>query len=625
MIIDFSLKENNKMPKIVEYHKNNSLIFAIFNKLPTPTQRKIWDVLLYMGKQNLFLLKKKNPEKYLELKNNNFKNFFLPIAIELKYLMSLLNIESKNKQIQLIKNISLLEEIYIEKINILKEGKEIEINFNAEEIKKLESNDNDYDFLLEKFWKIKNKISKYSKHRLIIEPEIDFEDETFICFLSPNIVKYIESNDNYTVINILVHTFLNSTYAINLYDILVSKFKAQKEMMEKGKIPKTDLIQTEYIELDKLQDMLGVDKNLVARMQFKIFNRDILKPSVKEINESNVTEFEIVDILRKTHKRKVTALSFVLKPKETFDIPALFNEQIILTNQEELIKLKSMLKNKENKEKTQDAQDTQKIQKSPLEELKEKLKTEQIKSLREFSNELQKLKNIDITNILPNAKGKILRINEFGMLELDGEEVDNIKANSIRRTLYQYPDLLGKFEEIDNELEELKDKFINKVWVFMQNGFYCAVGVKNIIRENQNTVKVIGEELLREIKNFEIKVAIDFLKTQSPKNKLSLTDKDEYIKYNSLKELEQLEDFFKANKDKFQEWLDYLEKESLKVNEKFLSLKEDTSEYKETAKRLEFLDRYYSIAYDLLQNEKVNQTDKMQVLKKFKEWVSQNN
>jgi len=284
-----------------------------------------------------------------------------------------------------------------------------------------------------------------------------------------------------------------------------------------------------------------------------------------------------------------------------------------------------MLKDKENKEKTQDAQDTQKIQKSPLEELKEKLKTEKIKSLREFSNELQKLKNIDITNVLPNTKGKILRINEFGMLELDGEEVDNIKANYIRRTLYKYPDLLGKFEEIDEELEELRKKFIHKVWIFMQNGFYRAVGVKDIIRENQNTVKVIGEELLRRIKDFKIEITIDFLKSESPREQLSLIDKDDYIKFNALKELKELEKFFEKNNNKFQEWLDYLEDKSLEVNEKLLSLKEDTPEYKETAKRLELLDRYYSIAYDLLQNEKVNQTDKMQILKKFKEWILQNN
>jgi len=609
----FTVGEQIKMPKILEYNKNNALIFIVLNKIPSPTQRKLLDIIFYFGKQHLEQMKHQNPEEYKKLEEREFKSYIIPIYIELKTLLVILEIERKNKE-QLVNAVKNIEEIKYEKIDLL--------NKDTNSVEQLTILDK--TTIEEIFKKYGDEIKIWEQDRIVVNPLINFDNDIFKCYLSPTITRHLSKNDKYTRINVLIHTFLNSAYAINLYDILVSKFKAQKEMMEKGKIPKTDLIQTGYIELEKLQDMLGMKKDHSWRI-FKDFNKFILKPSVKEINESNVIEFEIVDILRKTHKRKVTALSFVLKPKETFDIPALFNEQIILTNQEELIKLKSMLKNKENKEKTQDTQDTQKIQKSPLEELKEKLKTEKIKSLREFSNELQKLKNIDITNILPNAKGKILIINEFGMLELEGEEVDNIKANAIRRILYQNPDLLGKFEEIDNELEELKDKFINKVWVFMQNGFYCAVGVKDIIRENQNTVKVIGEELLREIKNFEIKVAIDFLKTQSPKNKLSLTDKDEYIKYNSLKELEQLEDFFKANKDKFQEWLDYLEKESLKVNEKFLSLKEDTSEYKETAKRLEFLDRYYSIAYDLLQNEKVNQTDKMQVLKKFKEWVLQNN
>jgi len=605
----FNVGEQIKMPKILEYNKNNALIFIVLNKIPSPTQRKLLDIIFYFGKQHLEKMKHQNPEEYKKLEEREFKSYIIPIYIELKTLLVILEIERKNKG-QLVNAIKNIEEIKYEKIDLLNQDTN-----SVEQLTIL-----DKTTIEEIFKKYGDEIKTWEQDRIIVNPIIDFDNEIFKCYLSPTITKYLSKDDKYTRINVLIHTFLNSSYAINLYNILISKFKAQKEMMEKGKIPKTDLIQTGYIELEKLQDMLGMKKNHSWRI-FKDFNKFILKPSIKEINESNVIEFEIVDILRKTHKRKVTALSFVLKPKETFDIPALFNEQIILTNQEELIKLKNMLKDKENKEKIQDAQDTQKIQKSPLEELKEKLKTERIKSLREFSNELQKLKNIDITNVLPNAKGKILRINEFGMLELDGEEVDNIKANAIRRILYQNPDLLGKVEEIDNELEELKDKFINKVWIFMRNGFYYAVGIKDIIREDKEKVKIIGEELLRNIKDFEVKVLINSLKNEFPKDKLSLMEEDKYLEHNSLKELEQLEEFFETNKDKFQEWLDYLEEESLNLSNYILSLQEETSEYKETAKKLEFLDKYYSIGYDLLQGEKISQIEKKQMLKKFKEWA----
>ena len=596
------------MPKIIEYNKNNELIFMVFNKLPTSTQRKIWDIILYVSKKHLEELKEKKPEDYEFYLKRNFRNYVLPIKIELDYLQKTLDIKTSNKKKQLLKNIASLEEISIDKINILKGGKTLEINFDEES----------FDEVLSQYGE---DIKRWERDRIIVNPVVDFDNNFFKCYLSPNVVAYIDKNNNYTRINVLIHTFLNSTYTINLYDILIAKFKAQKEMMKKGKIPQTDLIKTEYINLENLQDMLSVERNHKARKEFKIFNRDILKPAIKEINESKVTEFEIVDVLKKKKRRKIAELAFLLKPKKIFNIPALVDEEIILTNEEELVKLRKKLKEVE-KDKIIQEKDLKEIKEenNPLLELKQKILNDKNYTFTDFVKDLRRLKDVEITNVLPNAKGKILKINNLGLLELDNEEIDNMKANIIRRILFQNPELLGRFEEIDEEFEALKDKFTNKVLVFKFKGYYYAIGVKDLEKTKDDKIKITGEELLRDVKDFYSVFDKDFLNEVSPLDKLTIEKKDYYIQLNMQKELEELEEFFENNKNNFKEWLDYLEKESFDLSNELININENSKEFEEKAKKLEILDNCYHKGYELLDGNKLNSLDKKMILKKFKEW-----
>ena len=572
--------------------KPNELLCILTEETLSVIQKRMFDYFLWNAKQKIL------KENIKECDN------FLKVQIPLDELITISGIQKtrQNKIAYLTNKLRQLKKVDIIKVNLIKEASPLIKNKND----LLNIKDEEIEEIV-----LTSPIGHFKINRI---------ENSVLIYISPFIAEYLIHTNSYTQINFLVYYFLRSNYSIALYNYLLSKFQSQKALMQKGIVPFSPFITTEKIPLKKLMDILEIPPEAAIRKKtFWMLNAKILSKAIKELNNEPTVEFEIVELIKHTKGKRVTDVSFVLKEKENKKVAVLDrNKKEVIAIPYELYKDNISFISKE----TDSIEDIEnKFSLSPLEELKEKLKTEKIKSLREFSNELQKLKNIDITNILPNAKGKILRVNEFGMLELDGEEVDNIKANAIRRILYQNPDLLGKFEKIDNELEELKDKFINKVWVFMQNGFYYAVGVKNIIRENQNTVKVIGEELLRKIKDFKITVAISYLKTESPRDKLSLTDEDEYIKYNTVKELEELEEFFEVNKDKFQEWLDYLEEKSLEVSNKLLSLDENTEEYKKTAKELEILDRCYTKGYELLNGESISNIDKKQVLERFKEWA----
>ena len=570
--------------------KPNELLCILTEETLSVIKKRMLDYFLWKAKQKIIKENIKDTDNFLKVE----------MPLDELIIISGIQKTRQNKIVYLTNKLRQLKRVDIIKINLVKEASPLIKNKND----LLNIKDEEIEEIV-----LTSPIGHFKINR--VENEI-------LVYISPFIAEYLINTNSYTQINFLVYSFLRSNYSISLYNYLLSKFQAQIALMEKGLIPKSDFIQTEKISLKKLMDILEIPPDNKARKKsFAYLNERILSKSIKELNNEPTVEFEIVELIKHTRGKKVTDVSFVLKEKENKKIAVLNNnEKKIVAIPYELYKENPNLA----EAKTDEFIKEDIYLKNPLEKLKEKLKKGKIKSLKEFSNELQKLKNIDITNILPNAKGKLLRINEFGMLELDGDEVDNIKANSIRRILYKNPDLLGRIEKIDEELETLRDRFLRKVWIFIQKGFYYAIAIKDIVKE-EDKVKLIGEELLRDIKKFEIKVAIDYLKTQSPKDKLSLIDKDAYIKHNIQKELEELEEIFEKNKDKFQEWLNNLEEESFQLNDELLSLEEDSKEYIKIAKELEALDNLYSKGYDLLSGEKINNIDKLQILRKFKEYL----
>jgi len=450
---------------------------------------------------------KKSTNKETVRLHNSFINAIFSLSADAKKILLIVWLHSKPEETNIVKvyQKDIEEKIGLDIMHLNKEHREQIIDELMKKIITIRDINNPNNFI------------KFSLFR-----DTEYKDGLLTVDLSHKILPYIKEAQEKLFTRFKIQNIkpLTSIYAIRIY-LLLKQFEDTS---------------WRTISIEEFKKMLEIENKYKRTNDLK---RRVLEPAQRQINEN--TDLKIKYELIKKGK-KYTHIKFLIKKKRekrnNYSV-----EKVSKLSQEKDSNFYGV-NNTKTETKNQLPAPTQ-TQNKKLEILKQKIKTNEIKSLKELSAYLQKLKNVNITNAIYDENFysltfKLIRINEFGMIELDGEEVDRETANFIRRILYQNPDLIGKFVNIDNELEELKDKFINKVWVFMQNGFYYAVGVKDIIRENQNIVKVTGIELLRE-KDFEIKVIIDFLKTQSPKDKLSLADKDYYTQYNYIREKEMQE------------------------------------------------------------------------------------
>lgn len=557
--------------------KPDELLCVLTEESLSVIQKRMFDYFLWNAKQKII------KENITEADN------FLKVEMPLNELITISGIQKtrQNKIIYLTNKLRQLKRIDIVKINLIKNAtplirsKDDLINIKDEEIEEI-------------------VLTSPIGHFKINKP-----DNLITVYISPFIAEYLINTNSYTQVNFLVYSFLRSNYSISLYNYLLSKYQSQKALMKKNIIPASNVLHTEKIPIKKLMDILEIPPDAAIRKKsFWMLNGKILSKAINELNNEPTVEFEI-ELIKHTKGRKVTNVSFLLKEKEDKKIAVLDRDNNeVVAIPPELIEINN------NNE----------IVSNPLLEIKEKILNDKNYTFGDFVKDLRRLRNVDITNVCPLARGKVLRVNDLGMLELDGEEVDNVKANLARRILFQNPELLGKFEEIDEEFEELKEKYTNKVLVYKSNGYYYAVGVKDLQKENEK-IKVIGEELLRDIDNFSVTLSKDFLMETSPKEQLSLNDKDYYIQSNNQKELEELEELYEKNKDKFQEFLNCIEEESLKLSNELIKMGENSKEFQKKAKELETLDMFYLKGDEILKGENVSNVDKKMVFKKFKEFL----
>jgi hypothetical protein len=593
--------------KNFNFKKPDELLCILTEEILSPVQKRMFDYFLWNAKQKIL--------------RENIKTIdnFLKVDVPLDELYTIIGFsKNKNKKISYIfKRLKKMKKIDILKINLVKEAKDYtpvkSINFIDD------LNDEDID--------------EITFSSLIGSFKISQTKRSIRIYISPTIAEYLIHSNSYTQLNFLVYSFLRSSYSINLYNYLLNKFQSQKALMDKGIITKKDEIVTEKIKIERLMDILEVPPEHIGRKKIKYFNSKILNPAIKELNNKDVVEFEIKEVIKEKVGKKIDKIAFVLREKKDVKIPLIEkeNNQIIALNYKTFLSINQEnnneeiinTKEKENNKSVKKEDTTKNI----LHSIKEKIKNKKLKFF-EFVKELQKLQNIEITNALPNNKGKILRINQFSMLELDGEELDNTKANAIRRILFTNSDLIGKFIEVDEELEKLREKFVNKVIEFKFDGMYYDVGVDDIERIDNDTFKITGKELLREIENFTMNSKKEFFDKLIVKDKLSISDKDKNIKYNNQKELEKLENIFNENLDKFEKWLNELETKSFKISNEFIKINEDSEEYKKLAKELDAIDRLMMKANEIIEKKKnndfknnVSNLDKKFVLKKFNDWL----
>jgi hypothetical protein len=602
LIIEQKVKMGLIKVKNFNFNKPDELLCILTDETLTPIQKRMFDYFLWATKQKII------KENIIETDN------FLKVDVPLDELYSIIGFSKNNnkKIIYIFNRLKKLKKIDILKINLIKNP----IDYKNEQVKSIDFINNLKD----------EDIDEIMFTSLIGAFKISQTQRLVRIYLAPTLVEFLINSHSYTQLNFLVYSFLRSSYSINLYNYLLNKYQSQKALMEKGLIPKNEEIITEKIEVDKLRDILEVPPTHRGRKSFMVFNDKILKPAIKELNSKDVVEFEIKDVIKEKLGRKIHKVAFVLKEKENRKIPLLNkdNNEIIAVNYKTFSNINQ--DNVFNKETSIFTVKTEKKEEEfmvnpELLKIREKIKNNKL-TFFAFVKELQKLQNVEITNSLSDYMGKTLRINKFGMLELDGEELDNAEVNTIRKTLYSNPDLLGKFIVVDEELEFFKRKFVGKVWVFLMDELYYALGVKDIQRVSNEKFKVIGNELLRNIENFSIKVTKYVLENNTPKDKLSIIDKDEYIAHNNEIELKKLEkSLFDENREKFEKWLSELEKESFALNDKLLKLSKESEEYEKLAKKMEAIDNVMMKGYEYLSGEEISTLDKKLVFKKFQEYL----
>lgn len=122
---------------------------------------------------------------------------------------------------------------------------------------------------------------------------------------STKLREFLAAPNIYAKLNLLVQRKFSTKYALILWEYFIDKLSVQNKSS----------IQTEYIQLDQLRLLLGVENEY---LDFKIFNRDILKKSLSEINK--VSDIE-VEVTYQRQLRKIVALSFKVSRQKNFQYP----------------------------------------------------------------------------------------------------------------------------------------------------------------------------------------------------------------------------------------------------------------------------------------------------------------
>jgi len=161
---------------------------------------------------------------------------------------------------------------------------------------------NNYDFLKEAFRKLVdlkfewNILGDKGETWGIATALAQAEIENNICKYSyaPKVREKMFNPEIYAAIDLRIQGKFKSNYALAVYENCL-RFRGQKK--------------TIWISLPILRQLLGIPETIV---EFKILNRDILKPAVATVNE--ISNIEVETELQREN-RKVVAVRFLIKEK----------------------------------------------------------------------------------------------------------------------------------------------------------------------------------------------------------------------------------------------------------------------------------------------------------------------
>lgn len=126
--------------------------------------------------------------------------------------------------------------------------------------------------------------------------------------INPEIIDQITHPRLFAKIQLLVQAQFKRRHALVLYEFLVDCISRQRA----SKLVIKD------VTLAKLYQLMGLEDSKYAEPgNFKIFNRDIIKPSVEDLNQHSDLQ---VDIESVRQSRKVVALTFVVERNTSFQV-----------------------------------------------------------------------------------------------------------------------------------------------------------------------------------------------------------------------------------------------------------------------------------------------------------------
>ena len=168
---------------------------------------------------------------------------------------------------------------------------------------KLGFDSRDYDYLKETLealrsceveWNLLNKDNKqvWGIASLLASAEV----ENGICTygFAPHLRLKLHNPRIYTKLNLRLQNRFRSQYALILWEVCFDYFDADRG---KGETP--------FIPLDRFKELMGLEETDYP--DFKVLNRDLIKPAVKEINA--LTDYH-VEVEQKRFRRRVAELKF---------------------------------------------------------------------------------------------------------------------------------------------------------------------------------------------------------------------------------------------------------------------------------------------------------------------------
>lgn len=142
---------------------------------------------------------------------------------------------------------------------------------------------------------------------------VQISEGSGICeYTYPAHLRQLLKNPNiFARLNLLIQRQFDSKYALALWEY------ASGEVSLSGDESMKERCLTEWITVETLHRLLGSENPAYA--EYKIFNRDVLKPAISEVNR--VSNLDIIETETQREKRKIIALRFAILPKESYQLP----------------------------------------------------------------------------------------------------------------------------------------------------------------------------------------------------------------------------------------------------------------------------------------------------------------